>query len=162
MVRACSWFSCMVRMMVLGLLLSLAACPALAQGVKKSDAVVKVEATASRPGQDGTQDVTIQLTIDRGWHLYANPVGNEDLLSSQTSVAATGARLVKVRYPEGKVIKDKVLGEYRTYEDRATIQAVIQRVPGSTTPAKVTVKFTACDANRCLPPSSVELTIPEK
>src|SRR5579871_5377405 len=83
---------------------------------KKSDSVVKVTATADKPDADGKQTVSILLTHEAGWHSYANPVGQEDLASAQTTVTITGkAKLddVKVDYPTGKLIKDKIVGDYK-------------------------------------------------
>src|SRR5260370_40881376 len=54
--------------------------------LKKSDTVVKAEAKADAIAADNTQAVTITLTIDKGWHTYANPVENPDLVDTQTSV----------------------------------------------------------------------------
>ena len=65
----------------LALLAALAA-PVSAQP-KGSDSVVKATATASKPDADGKQTVTITLTIDPKYHLYANPVGNQDFDSNQ-------------------------------------------------------------------------------
>src|SRR5262249_33401290 len=55
--------------------------PAAQGGAKRSDSVVKVTAKAEpeKPGADGKQVVIVTLIIDKGWHLYANPVGPEDL-----------------------------------------------------------------------------------
>src|SRR5207244_2341203 len=78
--------------------------------LKKSDTVVKAEAKADKIGADGTQVVTITLTIDKGWHLYANPVGNADLSDNQTTATLSSTNKlqdVKVEYPEGKLVKDK-------------------------------------------------------
>ena len=51
-----------------------------------SDSVVKATAVADKPGPDGKQTVTLTLAIDKGWHLYANPVGTDDLAPVQTVV----------------------------------------------------------------------------
>ena len=147
----------------LGLLLTALAGAAQAQA-KKSDAVVKAEATAGKPDDDGTQVVTVTLAIDKGWHIYANPVGFEDLASAQTTVSVSAKAKpedVRVEYPEGKAIKDKTLdAEYRTYEDKVTIKATVRRAKGDTGPLDVTVKFQACDEKRCLLPATVKLTVP--
>ena len=40
----------------------------------KSDSVVKIQLEADKPHAEGIQVVSIKITIDEGWHLYANPV----------------------------------------------------------------------------------------
>jgi len=135
------------------------------QGLKKSDGVVKVSATADKPDADGKQTVTIVLAHDAGWHTYANPVGLEDLASAQTSVTVSAKEKpddVKVEYPAGKLVKDKVVGDYKVYEDKVTIKAAVKRAKGDASPLEVTVKFQACTDKQCLLPAAVKLTVPEK
>lgn len=135
------------------------------QGLKKSDGVVKVSATADKPDADGKQTVTIVLAHDAGWHTYANPVGLEDLASAQTSVTVSAKEKpdeVKVEYPAGKLVKDKVVGDYKVYEDKVTIKAAVKRAKGDVSPLEVTVKFQACTDKQCLLPAAVKLTVPEK
>jgi DsbC/DsbD-like thiol-disulfide interchange protein len=144
--------------------LALAAAPsAFAQGAAtKSDARVKVEAKADKPGNDGKQVVTVTLAIDKGWHTYANPVGNKDLEGVQTTVtvSAKAKPEVKVEYPAGTLHKDAVVGDYRVYEDKVTIKAVVQRAAGDAGPLEVVVKFQACDDKRCLLPATVKVPVP--
>ena len=52
-------------------------------------------------------DVVVTLSIKEGWHLYANPVGDENLIPTTLSLAPDQpATLVKVTYPPGE---EKVL-----------------------------------------------------
>lgn len=136
--------------------------PAQAQGIRKSSQVVKVEAKADKPANDGTQLVTLTLTIDKGWHLYANPVGFEDLKDNQTTVSFAGKakpEIVKIEYPEGKAVNDKVLmAEYRTYEGKVAIKATVRRTGSD--PLEVQVKVQACDARRCLAADTIKLAVP--
>src|SRR5262249_54797921 len=85
----------------------------------KSDSKVKITAEASVPDAEGRQLVVLNLAIEKGWHLYANPVGNKDLEGAQTNVlikAGQPLRDVKINYPAGKVEKDKTVGDYSIYE----------------------------------------------
>src|SRR5262249_7612847 len=129
----------------------------------KSDSVVKAKATAGKTGTDGKQEVTIDLTVTKNFHIYANPVGNDDFASNQTSVTITGKTKlegVKVDYPAGTVVKDKVLGDYKVYKDKATIKATVTRAKGDTGPLTVVIKIQACDDKRCLEPAKITLTVP--
>jgi DsbC/DsbD-like thiol-disulfide interchange protein len=133
-----------------------------AQG-KKSDSVVKVTATATKPDADGHQTVTVMLNIDKPWHTYANPVGNMDLVNTQTTVkvaAAQPVELVKVNYPEGILKKDKVVGDYRIYEGTVTIKAQVKRTKGDTSPLEVSTFIQACNENTCLLQATVKTTVP--
>jgi DsbC/DsbD-like thiol-disulfide interchange protein len=127
----------------------------------KSDTVVKAEATADKVGADGAQAVTITLTIDKGWHVYANPAENADLTDSQTTVSLTSKNKlddVKITYPAGTLIKDKVVGDYRVYEDKVTIKATVRRAKGDTEPIDVAVKLQACNDSNCLAGATIKLT----
>lgn len=165
----------MTERTVRGLLVGLAVVAALmvmlvgatvrGQGLKKSDAVVKVAASADKPDADGKQTVTITLVHEGGWHTYANPVGLEDLASAQTSITISAKEKpedVKVEYPAGKLVKDKVVGDYKVYEDKVTIKAAVKRAKGDVSPLEVTVKFQACTDKQCLLPAAVKVTVPEK
>ena len=111
---------------------------------KKSDSVVKVQAKGEKIADDGTQVVTLTVTIDKSWHLYANPVGNPDYLDNQVTVtlsSKTKLQDVKVEYPAGTVVKDNVVGDYRIYEGTVTIKAKVQRAKGDTEALDASVKL---------------------
>lgn len=132
-------------------------------GAKRSDAVVKAAAKADKPAADGKQTVTVTLTVDNGWHVYANPVGNETLDSAQTQVLVAGKvkpKAVKVDYPKGNVVKDMLVGDYKVYEGKVEIKATVERAAGDTGPLEVTVKLQACNEKTCLLPATIKLTVP--
>jgi uncharacterized protein YyaL (SSP411 family) len=136
-----------------------------AGGPKKSDAVVKVTAKAepAKPGADGKQTVTITLEIDKGWHIYANPPGLDDLASSQTEVSISSEKKlkdVKIEYPEGKEVKDSVIGNYKVYDDEVSIKATIERTAADSGALEVTMKFQACNEKHCLLPATKTLKVP--
>jgi DsbC/DsbD-like thiol-disulfide interchange protein len=139
-----------------------AAPPACAQG-STSASKVKATATASRPDAAGKQTVTVTLDIDKGWHLYANPVGNEDLAENKTVVTITGKakpQSVTVEYPKGELIKDPLLkATYRVYVGRVAIRAVVQRAAGDTGPLQADIRLNACNDKACLPPGQITLNV---
>ena len=65
-----------------------------------------------------------------------------------------------VEYPAGKLVKDKVVGDYKVYDDKVTIKAMVKRAKGDTSPLEVSVKFQACTEKQCLVPATVKLTVP--
>lgn len=149
----------MLAAITTGLLTS--AAPVLAQG-KKSDSVVKAKATADKPA-DGKQVITITLDIDSNYHIYANPVSNPDNESSQTVVSVTGKAKpdsVKVEYPEGKLIKDSLVGDYKIYKGKVTIKATVQRAKNDDGALEVSIKLQACSKTSCLLPATIKLSVP--
>src|SRR5437763_16192954 len=140
--------------------LALAAGPAAAAPLK-SDSVVKATAVAGKPGPDGKQTVTLTLAIDKGWHIYATPVANEDLTPVQTTVKAKAAGAlgdVKIDYPAGKKVKDSTVGDYMVYEDKAIITVNVTRAKDDDSPLELTVKVQACNESTCLLPGEVKVT----
>jgi hypothetical protein len=129
---------------------------------KKSEAVVKATATADKPDADGKQTVTVTLDIEKPWHLYANPVNNDELDNAKTVVtvnAKVKPEAVKVDYPAGKVHADKD-GKYDIYEGKVTIKAHVKRAKGDSSPLEVSIKLQACDKSRCLFPSTIKVAVP--
>src|SRR5207247_1870678 len=136
--------------------------PARAGG-KRSDAEVKVALESAKPDAEGKLVITLKLDINKGWHIYGNPVGNNDLVDAQTVVSVSGKNKptsVKIDYPKGHVIKDKVLGDYNVYEDKVTIKAIVERAAGDSGPLDVNVRFQACNDSTCLFPYTKKITVP--
>jgi hypothetical protein len=127
-----------------------------------SSSVVKSTITAAAPDAGGKQVVTIAMDIDKPWHLYANPVGFEDLDSAKTTVKISGAdglKVLSIDYPKGVKLTEKLADqtiEYQAYEGKVEIKATVQRAAGDTSPIKVSVKFMACKAGTCLKGATVE------
>jgi DsbC/DsbD-like thiol-disulfide interchange protein len=151
----------LVLALVLGLAPVLGQAELEAQG-KKSDSVVKIGASVTKPDKEGKQTVTLTLDIDNGWHTYANPVGNKEMTQDQTTVTLNTKGKVDVKYPEGTVVKDKIFGEYKVYEGKVKITATVQRPNDETGPLEVTVKFTSCTDKMCLLPATVKIKPEEK
>jgi len=129
-------------------------------GGNKSDSKVKATAEASKIDAKRTQNVTITLKIDKGWHLYANPVNHEFLEGAETKVKiASKGKLAKVsvKYPAGKTVIDKK-EKYDVYEDVVKINATILRAAGDTSPLEISVAVQACDSKVCLQPATIKLT----
>jgi DsbC/DsbD-like thiol-disulfide interchange protein len=125
---------------------------------KKSDAMVKVKAVAGKETADGITPITLTLAIEKGWHLYANPVGNEDFADNATVVTASGGVKLDVAYPAGKVVKDKTLGNYKVYEDEVKIELKAHRAGGA--PIELNIKVQACNESRCLLPATIKTSVP--
>jgi DsbC/DsbD-like thiol-disulfide interchange protein len=126
---------------------------------QNSDTVVKINAVADRPDEAGNQSVTITLEIDKPWHLYANPVGNDTYVPVQTKVTFKDVEDAKITYPPGKLEKDKD-GDYRIYEGKVVIKAQVKRGKEKTGPLEYSIKVQACKEGTCLLTSTVKKSIP--
>jgi hypothetical protein len=123
---------------------------------KESADVVKtqLDLTAAR---DGRRSFTLVMVVAAPWHLYANPVGNENLLESRTEVTVyVGGKQVAavVEYPKGKETTDASGATYRIYEETLKIAG---NFPAGDGEVEVRVKITACKETTCLLPSVLKL-----
>lgn len=134
-------------------------------GGRRSDSEVKVKAIASPIDAAGKQEVVLTLDVNKGWHIYANPVGNEDFESARTTVkidAKAKPADVKIAYPKGDIHEIKMIGKVGVYQGKIEIRATVLRADGDKGPLDVSVKFMACgDANgQCLLPATVKVAVP--
>jgi uncharacterized protein YyaL (SSP411 family) len=131
-------------------------------GPTKSDSVVKV-ASSVKAVANGKQELTITLTVDKGWHLYANPPGQDDFVPSQTVMTVEAKKPIvdlDIKYPDGKDVFDQILGKYKVYEDKVELKATFKRTAGDTSPLEVKLKFQSCSDKTCLLPATKTLSIP--
>jgi DsbC/DsbD-like thiol-disulfide interchange protein len=132
--------------------------------LEKSDSKVKATATAGKIGADGKQTVTIEIAIEKGWHLYANPVNhNNDFLNGNKTIVKVGAKeklvSVSVKYPEGKTKTDGK-DSYDVYTGVIKLQADVVRAKGDASPLEISIAVSACDKSVCLDRGMVKLTAP--
>jgi DsbC/DsbD-like thiol-disulfide interchange protein len=142
---------------------ALLALPGAHGQTKKSDSVVKFTALAEKPDSSGVQTVTVTMEVEKGWHTYANPVGNKDLDGSQTTVkflAKQPVEVVKLTYPKGTLKPEKTLGDYFIYEGKVAITAQVKRTSGDTSPLEAHVTIQSCNDNTCLFPATVKVPVP--
>lgn len=132
------------------------------KGITSAD-VVKATATLGPPDKDGKRSLTVKLTIDKPWHIYANPVENDDLEGARTTVEvhAGGKKLPgKIDYPKGSAEKDEKGAEYRVYTGEMTVTGTVS--PGDATDLEVRVKVQACTSGengRCLQGATLKVAV---
>jgi len=133
--------------------------------LKKSDSEVKVDAKAFPADPSGKQEIVLTLAVNKGWHIYANPVNNEDFESARTTVkidSKAGLPNVNVSYPKGDVHEVKGIGKMNVYHGKIEIRGAVTRAAGDTGPIDVSVKFMACsdgEGGQCLMPATVKLQV---
>jgi uncharacterized protein YyaL (SSP411 family) len=119
------------------------------------------------PGK--TCKVLLQLQIEDGWHIHANPPGDPDL-DIPTEVEFTqsklGIELKNVKFPKGKSV-DREPGEKPQilYTDKVNIKAefdVPAKAAGRDEELVFTVSFQACNDSQCLRPDKLTLKVPVK
>jgi DsbC/DsbD-like thiol-disulfide interchange protein len=137
---------------------------AASAGSSKSESKVKASASATKINDKGEQTVTISLIVEKGWHIYANPVNhNNDFLdAARTKVkieAKSKFNSINVAYPPGTTHMDGK-EKYDIYKGNVKLEATLKRAAGDTSPLQITIEVQACDSIVCLEPSKVKLVVP--
>ena len=125
--------------------------------LKESADVVKAAMVLGKES-DGRRKATVNLKIADGWHIYANPIGNETLLESQTAmtIQVNGTEVkVDLTYPKGKEYEDSSGDKYQIYEGEAILTAHFAAPPTAQIEARV--KLIACKDGKCLLPSVLKV-----
>jgi uncharacterized protein len=145
-----------------------AAVPAPGPAAKVVSAKAAIEKT-EKPLPGGEVRAMLTLTIQDGWHIYANEPGSEVVKPTQVEMEPSeGLSLARVEYPPGEVKALDASGSERVavYEKKATFKLFLRVAPG-TKPGLATVRFKvrfqACNDSACLAPATLsvplELTI---
>jgi uncharacterized protein YyaL (SSP411 family) len=122
-------------------------------------------AGAITPGREFHAIVTV--TIQGGWHIYANPTGIAELKPTTLQLdpaSERSATLVSVQYPPGVA---KVLGSIGTekvalYEGNLELTARIRLAEGAkagSIPLKLKLSYQACNDRLCLAPATLEVPL---
>ncbi|HVK14132.1 MAG TPA: DUF255 domain-containing protein, partial [Gemmataceae bacterium] len=130
----------------------------------KTENFVTGEARLGPPDKDGRRTITLTVKVQKPWHIYANPVQNDDL-EGAASVVNVRAKVpdgdkkiaATVKYPAGKEVKGPDGKPYRVYEDEAVITATIdgKDVDG----LEVRLTAMACDSDRCLDKTTIRVPV---
>jgi hypothetical protein len=106
----------------------------------------------------------VTLTIKDGWHVYANPVGDENLIPTTLGLAPDQpAKLVKVTYPPGveKVLASGGPERVALYEGSVELTARVRLDPEAEAipdALRLVLRHQACNDRACLAPA--RLTVP--
>ena len=109
-------------------------------------------------------DVEVQLELAEGWHINANPSSWDLLIPTTVSVSPEASvEILSITYPEGTPFNaDWTETPISVYEGDVTVRMKLKLKPEETIekafPLHIDVRYQACDAHRCTPPSTA--TIP--
>jgi DsbC/DsbD-like thiol-disulfide interchange protein len=140
--------------LTLGVLLSLSASSQILKPVKWSYAAKKTSKT----------EVTLYLkaSIQDGWHMYSQNIADGGPV--KTSFSFYPAKDYKLN---GKTIEPKAITKFEksfemnvSYFEKAVIFQQNIKLTGATAVVKGTLEFMVCNDQQCLPPETVEFSIP--
>ena len=108
--------------------------------------------------------VSVQLHIDDGWHVNANPVSYDGLIPTQLTARAP-LTTVHVDYPPAQVFRPAFADDsLAVYTGTAVIDAQLQlpaqtRMQGGLTGLSVQLILQACDDAKCLAPTTINVPL---
>ncbi|MCG9130870.1 DUF255 domain-containing protein [Candidatus Poribacteria bacterium] len=128
------------------------------------DAVVA--ATAEVKGNsDKTFDVELQIKIATGWHINANPTGQDYLIPTSVELDVNApVEIVEVAYPKGRSMRFEFSDEpLNVYEENLTIPLRLRQKPNVAQKknAPITLKLTyqPCNDTECLFPATLDVLL---
>lgn len=154
-----------------GLVAAVLGIPAAARGAEATarDGVVRARLSFDSPDYRPYQQLqmTAEVTIKPGWHVYAAPVPEGYTALSLEVMPVSGLEVGPVAWPKPRQFRLEGLDEqFLVHEGtlRVTAPVTFAFAPGSGTQiVRAAIRFQACSATECLPPEEMrfELAMPE-
>ena len=125
-----------------------------------------VTATAEiKSHNSGIFNVMLQLNIAEGWHMNANPAGQDDLIPTTITVNAdTPFEILDVAYPKGRSTRFEFSNKsLNVYEDSLPIPLQLKRKPNmkhdKDVPITLQLTYQLCNKTECLLPQTLDIPI---
>ncbi len=130
---------------------------------ESTQSLVTATAKVKTPTKDRQIDVEVEVKIAKGWHINANPAGQDNLIPTTITVAEdTPFEIVDVNYPKGKSVQFAFSTEsLNIYEKTLTIPLKLK--PNTTikknTPITLKFNYQLCNDNECLLPQTLDIPL---
>ena len=125
-----------------------------------------VSATAEVNAENkGMYDVMLQLDIATGWHINANPAGQDNLIPTTITVnTETSLEIADVAYPKGRSTRFEFSSEsLNVYEESLTIPLRLKQKPNTkhdkNVPITLQLTYQLCNETECLLPQTLEIPL---
>ena len=108
--------------------------------------------------------VAVELKIQRGWHVNANPSSPDFLVPTKLELKTKQKITLKqVKYPKHHLLKVKGSKEpYHVYDGTVLIYGLVQidaSEPANYAELEFHVSFQGCNASQCLPPDKIVMKV---
>lgn len=125
--------------------------PEVEEKPKQPDFPVRLTVEPVKRDGPADQRIVVTLTIENGYHLYANPTGNEDLQPQTVLTVSSKGKpeVVKITYPKGEVVKNEIVGDYRIYTGTVSLEVITKRVKDDQSPLVIAVRVRPMDHRGC-------------
>ena len=138
----------------------------VSKGALDSDTSRLVTGTAVVKSESGgIFDVELDLKIAAGWHVNANPTGQDNLIPTTVLVDTdTAIEIVDVTYPKGESVRFAFSEEsLNVYEGSLTIPLQLKQKPRTlldrTVPVLLKLTYQPCNETECLLPRTLNIPL---
>ena len=115
------------------------------------------------PIAGGRLEIAVSLKVRKGWHINANPASLDFLVPTSLRITSEHpVETIEISYPPAKRVRFPFAdGPLAVYAGEVTIPAILEigRYPPGGVRLDLALEFQACDDTRCLPPSSIVLSV---
>ncbi|MYB95143.1 DUF255 domain-containing protein [Candidatus Poribacteria bacterium] len=125
-----------------------------------------VTATAKvKRKDDAVFNVELQVKVVGGWHINANPAGQDNLIPTTVSVDANApVEIVDITYPKGRTTRFEFSNEpLNIYEKNFTIPLRIKKKPNvirkKNAPIILKLTYQPCNDTECLFPETLDISL---
>ena len=125
-----------------------------------------VSATAEiKSHSNSVFNVTLRLNIAEGWHINANPAGQDNLIPTTITVDTDiPLEIVDIAYPKGRSTRFEFSSEsLNVYEESLTIPLRLKRKPNvkddKNVPMTLQLTYQLCNETECLLPQTVAILL---
>ena len=125
-----------------------------------------VSATAEiKSRSNNVLNVVLQLNIAAGWHINANPAGQDNLIPTTVTVDAdTPFEILHVAYPKGRSTRfDFSDDSLNVYENNLTIPLQLKQKPNmkpdKSAPITLQLTYQLCNETECLLPQTLDILL---
>ena len=130
-----------------------------------TQSLVTATAKVKTPAKDKQIDVEVKVKIAEGWHINANPAGQDNLIPTTITVRKDASvEIVDVKYPKGKSAQFAFSTEaLNVYEGTFTIFLKLKRKSNThvkkNTSTILKLDFQACSDTECLLPQILDIPL---
>lgn len=145
-----------LMLLAVGLFFSFNASSQILKPVKWSYAAKKTSKTEAT--------IFIKATVDEGWHLYSQYMADGGPVKTTFKFEPSkGYKLVgKTVEPKPIVKFEKSFNMNVSYFEKSVIFQQKVKLTGATATVKGTLEYMVCDDSQCLPPETVDFSVPVK
>ena len=140
------------------LLTALGVCTLVAVPSARASGVAELSGRIE-PAGDGAARVVASVAVKAGYHVNAHRPNEEFLIPTELTLEAPGVTFEEPSYPEPQEQKFSFAGDKAllVYDGSFAITALARPVPTGT--VELTLRYQACDDERCLPPATARTTV---